>query len=140
MLGASSRRELLSVGVGLLAALGGCTATPSESVQRVTVLQRPSCAEGFRIEDRSARLGRGRPPEVSFTIRNAGDESFDYRVSVVFTQRTSTGLDVKSGETTLTGTLAPAERADLTATDDAPEVENTTGYRADVSLSCPSDD
>jgi hypothetical protein len=138
MLGASSRRELLSVGAGLLAALGGCTATPSESVQRVAVLQRPACAEGFRIEDRSARLGRGRPPEVSFTIRNAGDQPFDYRISVVFTQRTSTGLDVKSGETTLTGTLAPAERADLTATDDAPEVENTTGYRADVSLSCPS--
>jgi hypothetical protein len=126
-----TRRTLLSLAAVGLAGCAGRSASADSLAP-----DRPSCAAGFRVVDRTVEIRKGTVPRVAFDLRNEGEASVDYDLRVTFQQRTSLGLAEPTGHTRLTGTLAPGAARTVTATDDAFEVENTTGYRVDATLSC----
>lgn len=127
-----SRRGFLGALAAGLSAVAGCSTT--DATGRTTTA-RP-CATGFEIADRRVRIERGTTPEVTLTLHNGGETPIEYEVTVRFTQGTSLGRSIRSGRDVLTGPLAPGETVTRTATDDAPEVENTSGYDLAVSVEC----
>jgi hypothetical protein len=132
------RRTVLGLSVTALAGLAGCGATAGATADpspRVAP-DRPPCAAGFRIVDREARIEKGTVPDVTFHLRNDGDVAVDYELRVEFEQGTSLGRPVRTGRDAIEGTLAPGAAAAVTATDDAYEVGNTTGYALEVTLDC----
>lgn len=127
------RRELLGGVAAALSAVAGCSTTGTTG-QGTTA--RPSCAAGFEVRDRQASIERGTAPTVTLTLHNAGETPVEYEVTVQFTQGTSLGRPIRSGRDVLTGTLASGETVTRTATDDAPEIENTSGYELAVAIAC----
>jgi hypothetical protein len=98
---------------------------------------RPSCADGFRIAERDATIGKGIVPEVRLSLRNDGSEPVAYEIRVIFRQGTSLGIETRTGRDTLVGTIPAGETVTATATDDSLDTRNTTEYVLAVSLSCP---
>ena len=127
------RRELLGGVAAALGAVAGCSTTGATGE---TTTARPSCAAGFGIVDRRVSIERGTAPTVGLTLHNAGATPVEYEVTVQFTQGTSLGRPIRSGRDVLTGALAPGATVTRTATDDAPEIENTSGYDLAVTVEC----
>ena len=131
--GSYHRRRFL---LGVAAALAGCQTTASPTDQPQVATDRPQCASGFEITDRTAFIQTGSVPEVELRVRNSGSEPVTYDITVTFEQKTSLGLAEPTGRARLTGTLQPGATEILAATDDAYEIENTDEYTLEVSLAC----
>jgi hypothetical protein len=89
------------------------------------------------VAEEAARIETGRVPKVSLRLENRGDAPLAYEVRVIFTQRTSLGIDARTGRDVVSGRLAPGGTAGVLATDDARDVRNTDAYDVDVSVTCP---
>ena len=132
----SRRSYLRGLALGLAGAIAGCM-NSSETTQRTIVVEGgPPCAEEFRILEQSARFGSGTVPEITFQIENTGKNRIRYELTVTFQQATSTGKDIRIGQSILSGTLSPMSSVVRTATDDTYEIENTDSYEVDTSVSC----
>jgi hypothetical protein len=133
------RREYIAGLAAAVATLAGCTAGASDPGGPTLrgESDRPSCAEGFRIVEREATIGKGTIPEVRLALQNDGSGPVAYEVRVIFRQGTSLGIEARTGRDTLAGTVPAGETVTATATDDSLDARNTTEYVLGVSLSCP---
>jgi hypothetical protein len=133
------RREYVAGLAAAVTGLSGCTAGAGDSSGSMGMgaSDPPPCAEGFRIAERDATIGKGTVPEVRLALRNDGSESVAYDIKVIFRQGTSLGIETRTGRDTLAGTVPAGETVVATATDDSLDIRNTTEYVLGVSLSCP---
>ncbi|MFB6192298.1 MAG: hypothetical protein ABEI11_03135 [Haloarculaceae archaeon] len=132
------RRYLLGLAAAASVPTAGC-ATTAGAGTRTGDDDRPPCAAGFDVTVLDARIGKGTVPELRLRLRNDGESPVAYRLSVVFRQGTSLGIEARTGRDSLSGRLAAGESVEVTATDDAPDVRNTTDYRIDASVTCPEE-
>lgn len=133
----SRRSYLRGLALGIAGGVAGCVRSSSTTQRTFAVDSGPPCAGDFHILEQSARIGTGTVPEIRFQLRNMGEKPIEYELVVTFRQATSTGKDIRIGQTTLSGTLSPGTSVIRTATDDAYEIKNTDSYGLDVSVSCP---
>lgn len=136
MLGDGSYRRRQFLLTAAAVAVAGCQGNTAPTEQPQVATDRPQCASGFEITDRTIRIETGSIPEVALVLQNTGQEPIEYDIAVTFEQKTSLGLPEPTGKDRLTGSLQPDATETRTATDDAYEIENTDEYSLDVSLSC----
>lgn len=134
----SRRRVLRGLAVGLASGVAGCTQSSATPERSFAAEESPPCAADIDILEHMVSIDSGTPPEVQLKLRNRGDIPVRYELTVTFQQATSTGKDVRTGQSTLSGRLGAGDTVIRTATDDAYEIENTDSYSLTASITCLS--
>ena len=141
MTGELTKRDMLRMCViSAGSILTGCMTTASEASERqVAVPDEPPCADGLRIREIAATVGGGTRPVVEFHVENQGSKPLRYELQVIFEQGTSSGIDARTGRSTVSGTLNPGETMTHQVSDDARDIRNTDSYAVNVAVTCPDE-